>query len=486
MGIPLAVYEDEKLTVEYDVFVLKNLFSLILMLSDGVFVNDKQFLYCYTSVCRSFLFSTSDDDIYVYLNDFDKLKESNLYLKCKEISKLVNEMTPVMLLDKIVDEFNFYEKLIRAFDVSKAMIRLDYLKRIATNLESLGYTNHMFLEYLNSMVDDKDNDIKYKINTKGGNSVKLMNIHKSKGLEFPVCYFAGFYEKFNTMDLKTRFLYDNKYGIITPYFNDGVGSFITKSLYADKYYLDEISEKIRLFYVAVTRAREKMIIVTSLDDEDAINLSMVDDFTRINYRSFLDILNSIKFDLIDMIVDVDLNSIGLTHDYNLIKKSNYEEYIPKDSERLEIKSISVDSRVVENKHFSKSSLSLIKKEDKLNMENGIKLHEMFENEDFLRPESEFVKKFLKHDEIGNISDAKIYKEYEFMYEDNGDNYHGIIDLLLVYEDYALIIDYKMYHIVDDAYKKQLSGYKDYIEKKICLPVKTYLYAIYPDVLEEIV
>ena len=69
---------------------------------------------------------------------------------------------------------------------------------------------------------------------------------------------------------------------------------ILKDLYVDNYFLEEVSEKIRLFYVAVTRCREKMIIVTSLDKERDKYSHLVPYEDRIKYRSFLDILNSIS------------------------------------------------------------------------------------------------------------------------------------------------------------------------------------------------
>ena len=152
---------------------------------------------------------------------------------------------------------------------------------------------------------------------------------------------------------------------------------------------------------------------------------------------------------------------------------------------IEKRTNNVVSLKLEEKHFSKSSIALIDKEDKLNMINGTKLHEIFEREDFNSSTNSYVLKFLAHPLFKDIKKAKIYKEYEFRYSCDNTNYHGIIDLLLVFDDYALIIDYKMYHVLDDAYKLQLDGYKKYVENKLNIPVRTYLYAIYPDLLEEI-
>ena len=56
-------------------------------------------------------------------------------------------------------------------------------------------------------------------------------------------------------------MFDNKYGIITPYYKEGIGKTFVKELVKDMYLKEEVSEKIRLFYVALTRAKEKFIIV---------------------------------------------------------------------------------------------------------------------------------------------------------------------------------------------------------------------------------
>ena len=73
--------------------------------------------------------------------------------------------------------------------------------------------------------------------------------------------------------------------------------------------------------------------------------------------------------------------------------------------------------------------------------------------------------------------CKIYKEYEFKYTKDLVNYHGFIDLMMEYDDYINIIDYKLKHVDDKAYLKQLSGYKDYIENKTQKQVYLYLYSI---------
>ena len=76
-----------------------------------------------------------------------------------------------------------------------------------------------------------------------------------------------------------------------------------------------------------------------------------------------------------------------------------------------------------------------------------------------------------------------YKEYEFIYEENKEEYHGIIDLLLIKENENIIVDYKLKHTTDEAYLKQLNGYKKYIENITKKTTKTYSYDLLPKLKE---
>ena len=64
-----------------------------------------------------------------------------------------------------------------------------------------------------------------------------------------------------------------------------------------------------------------------------------------------------------------------------------------------------------------------------------------------------------------------------MYEEDNVNYHGIIDLMLVYDNHIDIIDYKLMNTTSEEYVNQLNGYKGYIEKSFGKTVNLYLYSI---------
>ncbi len=165
------------------------------------------------------------------------------------------------MLDRILTAFSYYEKLLSVGDIDSALARIDNLKRIAKRIRIDWNDAVDVSRVLSGTYRKRPIDLKYKVSEDASNAVQIMTIHASKGLEFPICYFASLDVKFNMRDMNDRFLYDNKTGIITPYFKEGIGDTILKSLYKERYTMEEVSEKIRLFYVAVTRAKEKMIFV---------------------------------------------------------------------------------------------------------------------------------------------------------------------------------------------------------------------------------
>lgn len=101
------------------------------------------------------------------------------------------------------------------------------------------------------------------------NVVRIMTIHKSKGLEFPVVFVAGLGKQFNTMDLKSKFLLHKDLG-----FGIQVMDSTLRLRYPSLSYLgirermrtELLAEEMRVLYVALTRAREKLLLVGSVKE----------------------------------------------------------------------------------------------------------------------------------------------------------------------------------------------------------------------------
>ena len=489
MQIPLTLYQDEVLTLEQDILVLKNIMNFIIKISKKEY--DTEFKYCFTSIARSYLFRLSDQEIFNIFKE-KKFYETQIFKLSKQIAHNIENLTNEEFINEIVNKFNFIENTIKTGNIEASMIRIEYLLNLSKNLTELGYTPFELTDYIKEMVEGK-NEIKYSLNTSVGNNVKIMNIHKSKGLEFHICYYSGLHKTFNISDLKQLFTVDNDLGIIAPYIDEKPKDTIYKYLLKDKYMKEEIAEKIRLFYVAMTRCKEKMILVTSITDKEKNKINnLVEDSTRLKYKSFLDILNSIKENIKEYIIDIDLNKQNLTKEYNKTKENNYQNLLQKNNIKIEKRKITVNSNIEEEKHFSKTINKLITNEEYKNMKFGTDIHYILELIDFKNPDytnieelyKEKIQNLLNQELLKDIKSAKIYKEYEFIEENNNETYHGIIDLMLEYDDHIDIIDYKLKNIEDNAYIEQLNGYKNYIEKKSNKKVNSYLYSIMDNIMRK--
>ncbi len=106
-----------------------------------------------------------------------------------------------------------------------------------------------------------------------GDSVRIMTIHKSKGLEFPICFVAGLSKRFNRRDLTGSMLLDTDMGVGMEYRNLDtrvIRRTIKQKIVADKMKRDETGEELRVLYVAMTRAKEKLILTGTLDDVEKV------------------------------------------------------------------------------------------------------------------------------------------------------------------------------------------------------------------------
>ena len=475
-GIPLAVKKDESIKSTTDLLLFSNILTFIFKIYHHEY--DTMYYHTYASIARSFLFSLSDQEIFQTITG-KRITESSIYQLAEPIAKELDGLSTTELLDRILTAFSYYEKLLCVGDIDSALARIDNLKRIAKGFESIGMTPSMFQEYLVELTENDQLDLKYKVSEDASNAVQIMTIHASKGLEFPICYFASLDVKFNMRDMNDRFLYDNKTGIITPYFKEGIGDTILKSLYKERYTMEEVSEKIRLFYVAVTRAKEKMIFVLPSREWD----KGTDYDSKVSWSSLADMLDSIRDVLSPYTLSIDLKEIPLTHAYHTLTKKEY----PTSCSHYVEEEISIPVQPIGQERFSKTTSHILSKQELRAMKFGEHMHEVFESIDILHPnleklskfEKEKVTLFLKHDIVRNAPQA-VYQEYEFMTELDGKMQHGIIDLLLQYENRYVIIDYKLKEVTDEAYRKQLDGYKKYIYQKTGKPVEAYLYSILDD------
>ncbi len=489
LKIPLTILKDENIIDQNEVYLIRNILKLLSSIEKQDYGNT--FQYSFISLARSYLFSYSDQEIFHIMKN-NLYENTSVIEKINKIRKKLDYLDLYSLLENIIQEFEFETKLIEIGNIQTGISVLEYFKNLSINLQNLGYDYQQFITYLDGIIQS-EKEINIPISIQNENSCRIMTIHKSKGLEYPICYYSGLSSSFNVSDLKEKIVFDNEYGMILPSFQNGYQDTFYKTLLKKKYYLDEISEKIRLFYVALTRCKEKMIIVTDLEEKESLEEKSVSSFEKEKYRSFLDILKSIATKIENKIVKVDLDKMILTKEYKNLNQKKIEDIAVQNN--CIVSEYHIQEKIIEDFHFSKKVTHLISSKEKENMQLGIKIHELLEIVDFKNPElqkleitdieKKYLEAFLNQPILKNIQEANILKEYEFYtMDENHQKKHGIIDLVLEYQDRIDIIDYKLKNIEDIEYKKQLMGYQSYMEKKCKKRVDIYLYSIMDQTLKK--
>lgn len=120
-----------------------------------------------------------------------------------------------------------------------------------------------FLRFVESLRDSNQDMPLANVVSEADNVVRLMTIHKSKGLEFPVIFLSGVQKGFNMMDLRSELLIDKNAGLgLRGYFPDIRVSFPTMPWFYVKDVKEAAlkAEEERILYVALTRARDKLIM----------------------------------------------------------------------------------------------------------------------------------------------------------------------------------------------------------------------------------
>ena len=205
LEIPLTIKRDYNLLNNININIIKNICELILLQKNKQF--DDNYKYNFLSIGRSYLFQYDDNTL------FDMIKNNNYN---SELYKLIDEMIPYteesihIFISELFNKLNIYEKIIKIGNIEENLTVLDYLNKVSESLENIGYNIDDFTSYLSDLIE-QGLDLKYSITDHFNDSVKIMTIHGSKGLEFPICYYTGLYSKFNIRELNEKILFIDKY-----------------------------------------------------------------------------------------------------------------------------------------------------------------------------------------------------------------------------------------------------------------------------------
>lgn len=203
-----------------------------------------------------------DRGIYAAAVRWERL--NGFFEKLEQFRRFASYLPIHELIYRLYEETGYYDYVSAMPAGETRRANLDMLVEKASEYEKTSYKGLFhFIRYIENL--KKYNSDFGEASTVGeeDNTVRIMSIHKSKGLEFPVVFLAGMGKKFNRQDVYGKVLIDPELGIAADYLDAEhrvKTSTIKKNVLRRKMELDSLGEELRVLYVAMTRAKEKLIM----------------------------------------------------------------------------------------------------------------------------------------------------------------------------------------------------------------------------------
>ena len=185
-----------------------------------------------------------------------------------------------MPVDKLIwtlyEETDFYAFCGALYGGDYARANLRLLFERAKQYEAYGFGGLFgFVKYMERIKKREKDLSSAKLTGENNDVVRIMTIHKSKGLEFPVVFIAGGGTPFKKGLENSRFIMHKDYGITLDYINFEESYTVpssVKGIFRNAFMSEQVSERIRVLYVAMTRAKEKLYFVASAKNSHSAEL----------------------------------------------------------------------------------------------------------------------------------------------------------------------------------------------------------------------
>ncbi len=179
-----------------------------------------------------------------------------------------SELKTEELLARLYVETGYYRYAAMLPNGAKKKANLDLLKKYAAEYEANNHGKLFgFLQYLDRLSKTSEGLKEAKLVGENENLVRIMSIHKSKGLEFSIVFLCDTGKRFNTNDLMKDVLLHSELGLAPDYVDTTQYvkyPTLPKLAMSEQIKAENISEEMRVLYVALTRAKEKLFITGTL------------------------------------------------------------------------------------------------------------------------------------------------------------------------------------------------------------------------------
>lgn len=210
--------------------------------------------------------STADEDMRAKLKRF-----SETY---KKLRRQTMDIPMHELLQKVLKETG-YARYASALPAGRQRLaNLHMLSEKAIAYEKTSYHGlYHFIRYIDELQKYDVDFGEAELVGENEDAVNIMSIHKSKGLEFPVCFVSGMGKSFNKQDSRSKMILHPNLGVGLDIIEEDrrlkVPAFFKKVI-ARQTELESLGEELRVLYVAFTRAKEKLIITGYIKDEEML------------------------------------------------------------------------------------------------------------------------------------------------------------------------------------------------------------------------
>ena len=253
------------------------------------------------AVLRSPLFSFSDEELgeivlakgSLYEKPYDKRKENavnlslqvekalppaleekwqNFQNKLERYRRLSRSLRLHSLLTLIYEETDYYN-YVRALPLGeKRQANLDQLLEDAKQFEKGSYSGLFhFIRYIEKVKKQEQDQGEATVFSEKDDLLRIMSIHHSKGLQFKVVFLSQLHKTFNKMDSKAKMLMDSELGLAADYLDLETRikyPSLHKIAIKEKGERESLGEELRVLYVAMTRAEEKLILTGVCKNEE--------------------------------------------------------------------------------------------------------------------------------------------------------------------------------------------------------------------------
>lgn len=207
---------------------------------------------------------------YYALKETEKSDNIELAKKSKEFIDMIEHyknLEKELRIDELIwtiyseTGYYYYVRLMPNGNIRQANLRKMFEK--AKDYEQISFKGLFnFITFMEKIGERNSSGLEEaKMLSETDDVVRIMTIHKSKGLEFPIVFLSGIQRRFNFQDEKKEFVYDQDLGIGFDFKKEGIKyPTLSKNFIKEKLRKEQIAEEMRILYVALTRAKEKLII----------------------------------------------------------------------------------------------------------------------------------------------------------------------------------------------------------------------------------